>query len=162
MRALTLGAIVAAALATAASAQTDFEGMHGARMHRLNSLGVPGRPFAGMAQASQDWIAAETVRQTQAPKPLTELALTVDKSLRKDILQVARAHELDTHDIVLAIILQITRDAETATADALKAARGSGDAAAIQAAAEKAAVATELRKQALQVQTDASLELTRN
>ena len=162
MRALTLGVVAVLALATTASAaQPDFEGMHATRMLRLNALGVPGRPYAQMSKETQEWIAAETQRQATAPKSLSDLALTVDKSLHGDLVQTARTHEWDTHDIILAIILQITRDVESSAAETLKAAQATTDTAAIQAAAEKLALATSLRKQALEVQTDASLAMMR-
>ena len=83
----------------------------------------------------------------------------MDLTLHEDEVNVARAHHLNTLDIVLAVTLQITRDAEERSKNALKAARKAGDAAAIQAASAKADLASANRKAAMKLQTDASLEL---
>jgi len=159
MRAMALGVVAAAALATTAFAQTDFEAQHHMLQGRASGFAAKGTPLASLTKASQDWIKAETKRQTDAPRSVGELAKAVDVALHEDEVAVARAHHLNTLDIVLAITLQITRDAEEGSKDALKAARKSGDAAAIKAASDKVALAAANRKAAMKLQNDASLEL---
>lgn len=159
MRAMTLGVVAAAALATTALAQTDFEAQHHMLQGRASGFAAKGTPLASLTKASQDWIKAETKRQTDAPRSVGELAKAVDVALHEDEVAVARAHHLNTLDIVLAITLQITRDADERSKAALKAAKRSGDAAAIQAASQKADLAVANRKAAMKLQNDASLEL---
>lgn len=159
MRAIVMGAVLAAAVSANAFAQTDFEAQHHMLQGRASGFAARGTPLAGLTQASRDWIEAETKRQTDAPRSVGELAKLVDLSLHEDEVSVARAHHLNTLDIVLAVTLQITRDADERSKTALKAARKAGDAAAIQAASHKADLAGANRKAAMKLQTDASLEL---
>lgn len=159
MRAMALGVMAAAALATTAVAQTDFEAQHHMLQGRSSGFAAKGTPLASLTKASQDWIKAETKRQTDTPRSVGELAKAVDLALHEDEVSVARAHHLNTLDIVLAVTLQITRDADENAKNALKAARKSGDAAASQAASDKADLAAANRKAAMKLQTDASMEL---
>ena len=159
MRAMTLGFVAAAALATAAAAQTDFEAQHHMLQARSHGFAAPGSPLSGLTKASQAWIAAETQRQVEAPTALDKLAIAVDAALHEDEVRVARANHLDTLDIVRAIVLQITNDADEAAQKSLKVAQASSDLPTIRAASEKAGQAAANHKRAMDMQTDASLVL---
>lgn len=159
MRAFTLGIAAAAALTTTAFAQTDFEAQHHMLQARSHGFAAPGTPLSTMTQASKDWIAAQTKLQTTSPMPVDKLAVYIDASLHEDEVRIARAHRLDTADIVRAITLQIVRDAEDSAKEALKAAQKSGDPSKIEAAQQNLVLASSNRKAAMNIQNDASLEL---
>jgi seryl-tRNA(Sec) selenium transferase len=159
MRALTLGVALTAVLATTAFAQTDFEAQHHMLQARSQGFAAPGSPLAGLTKASRDWIEARTKQQIAEPLTVDKLAMEIDLALHEDEVRVARQRHLNTLDIVRAITLQITREADKAAASALKAAQGSADATAIKVASERDAVASANLKAAISVQTDASMEL---
>jgi len=159
MRTLTLGIVAAAALATTALAQTDFEAQHHMLQARSHGFAAPGTPLGTLTKASKDWIAAQTKQQTTAPMPVDKLAVLVDASLHEDEIRVARTNHLDTADIVRAVTFQITRDAEDSAKEALKSAEKSADPAKIEAAQQNLALAASNRKAAMGMQNDASLEL---
>jgi hypothetical protein len=159
MRAFTLGLVAATALTTTAVAQTDFEAQHHMLQQRSAGFVRKGSALDTMTKASKEWIAEQTKQQTLHPLPIDKLAVLIDYYLHADEVTVARAHHLDTADIVRAVTLQITRDAETAAKAALDQAQKAGDPAAIEAAQQNLALAASNRKAAMGVQNDASLEL---
>jgi hypothetical protein len=159
MRVVAAGVLVATMLGATAFAQTDFEGQHQLRMTRSGAAtGAPG-PLASLNKDSRDWIAAETQRQIDNPRPVEVLSVAVDFELHKDEIRVARMHRLNTVDIVRAVTLQITTAAEDAAKKALQDAQASGDVAAAKAASEKLALATVNRKAAAGLQTEESRAL---
>lgn len=159
MRALALGIMAAVALTATAFAQTDFEAQHHMLQARSHGFAAKGTPLAGLTKASRDWIAGQTKLQIQSPMPVDKLAVLVDAALHEDEVRLARAHHVDTADIVRAVTLQITRDAEEAAKTALKTAQNAGDATAVEAASHNLALAASNRKAAMGLQTDVSMEL---
>ena len=160
MRAIAIGVLLAAALGANAFAQTDFEAQHGMRLKRSSGgFAAAGTPLGSLSKASRAWITAEIKRQTETPKPVEELSVYVDFELHEDEIRVARQHRLNTVDIVRAVTLEITQEAEDSIAKALQAARKAGDEVAIKTASERLTVATANRKAAMNLQTEASRAL---
>ncbi len=159
MRVFTLGAVAAIALATTASAQTDFEAQHHMLQQRSHGFVRKGSPLETMTKASKDWIAEQTKQQTVHPLPIDKLAVLIDYYLHEDEVRVARANHLDTADIVRAVTFQITRDAEEAAKTALEEAQKTGRPGAIEDAQQNLVLAASNRKAAMGIQSDASLEL---
>lgn len=169
MRMIVIGAALAVMLGAPALAQGnagftvgDIYATHAvlqARAQMTSSLESPGSPLGQLSKASKKWIFEETRRQAQAPTSVNDLAASVSLALEHDETSLARSQHLDPMDVTRIVTLMITADAEDHAIRAMKKVQKTGDAAALQAAADRAAKATANRKEAAAMQTDVSMAL---
>lgn len=169
MRRVLAGVVSAALVSSQAMAQGnagftmgDIYATHEVLQKRAQTTSMlesPGSPLGQLSKASKKWIREETKRQSTYPTTTAELAASVSVALERDEAYLARSQRLDPMDVTRIVTLLITADAEDAAIKAMKKARKTGDAAALQAAADKAAKATANRKEAAAMQTDVSMAL---
>ena len=76
------------------------------------------RPAArsGLSRASRTFIKAEVQRQAESPRPVSEVAASIDEVLGKDIHRVARSERADPKDVSGAILLKVLVDTHNALA----------------------------------------------
>jgi hypothetical protein len=129
------------------------------RAQTTSMLESPGSPLGQLSKKNRAWIREETKRQSANPTALPDLVASVHTVLAKDEERIARAHRIDPLDVTRIVTLLITADAEDHAISAMKKAQKAGDAAALQAAADRAARATRNRQDAGAMQTDVSMAL---
>jgi hypothetical protein len=169
MRALVVATLLAALVVPQALAQGnagftmgDIYATHEVLQKRAQTTSMlesPGSPLGQLSKASKKWIREETKRQSAEPTTADDLAASVSVALERDEAYLARSQRLDPMDITRIITLLIAADAEDHAISAMKKAQKTGDPAALQAAADRAARATQNRKDAGAMQTDVSMAL---
>jgi len=169
LKRIAIGVTLAAVTATQALAQGnagftmgDIYATHEVLQKRAQTTSMlesPGSPLGQLSKASKKWIREETRRQSAEPTTATDLAAAVSVALERDETYLARSQRLDPMDVTRIVTLLITADAEDHAISAMKKIQKSGDAAALQAAADRAAKATQNRKDAGAMQTDVSMAL---
>lgn len=116
--AIALAALIAAGCPVTAAAQAgNTAGM-------VNLPGVAPKetsPLKRLPKSARDWIAAEKTRLAAEPRPLEELVFDIQYDLEKDILKVAERERLDTHDLIMVMLFDITSGAAEAVKAELKA-----------------------------------------
>lgn len=165
------GAVWAVALAGPAAAQGnvgfsvgDLHATHEVLQKRAQTtsmLEAPGSAFSQLSKKTRTWIRDETRRQSTAPRSLAEVLADVDRTLAEDARDISRAHRIDPMDVTRVVTLLIMADAEDAEAKAVKKAKKSGDAAALEVAKTRLAEATARREEAVAMQTTVSMQLAR-
>lgn len=78
-------------------------------------------PLRRMARASREWIAAEKARQAKAPTPLIETVVELEEQFGDDIIKVAKRERIDTHDLIMVTLFDITSGASESLAGELRA-----------------------------------------
>ena len=169
MRIVRVGIVLASLLGSPALAQGsigfsvgDLYATHAVLQKRAETTSMlesPGSPLGQLSKASRTWIREETKRQMRNPSPLPDLVAAVSTQLAKDEQRIARAHRIDPMDVTRIVTLLMTADIEDAAIKAMKKAQKAGDPAALQLAADRAAEATQNRKDAAAMQTDVSMAL---
>jgi hypothetical protein len=119
MRTLALAtALAVAAMPVSASAQPG---------NTVGLVTLPGvapaetSPLRRLPKTARNWIAAEKARLAANPMPLEELAFEIQYELDKDILKVAERERLDTHDLIMVILFDLTTGASGMLNSELKA-----------------------------------------
>lgn len=169
MRAAMTGVVLAALIGVPALAQGnagfsfgDLYATHEVLQKRAQTTSMlesPGSPLGQLSKASKKWIREETKRQSASPTTASDLAAAVSQQLAKDEERIAREHRIDPLDVTRIVTLLIAADAEDHAVGAMKKARKAGDPAALQAAVDRAARATQNRKDAGAMQTEVSMAL---
>lgn len=169
MRALVVGAVLAGLLTSQALAQGnagfavgDLYATHEVLQKRAQTTSMlesPGSPLGQLSKSTKKWIFAETRRQAANPTDLSTLVLAVNTALEEDAARISRSQHLDPLDMTRIVTLLITADAEDKAIRAMKKAQKAGDPAALQQAADRAAKATQNRKDAGAMQTQVSMAL---
>lgn len=169
MRAVVIGAVLVGLVSSQAFAQGnagftmgDIYATHEVLQKRAQTTSMlesPGSPLGQLSKASKKWIREETRRQSANPTTADDLAAAVSVALERDEAYLARSQRLDPMDVTRIVTLLIAADAEDHAITAMKKAQKAGDAAALQAAADRAAKATQNRKDAGAMQTDVSMAL---
>lgn len=169
MRGLVVATLLAGLVASSALAQGnagftmgDIYATHEVLQKRAQTTSMlesPGSPLGQLSKASRKWIRAETKRQSADPTTASDLAASVHVALERDETYIARAHRIDPLDVTRIVTLLIAADAEDNAIRAMKKAQKAGDAAALQQAADRAARATQNRKDAGEMQTQVSMAL---
>jgi len=169
VRAVIIGAVLAGLIGSQALAQGnagftmgDIYATHEVLQKRAQTTSMlesPGSPLGQLSKKSRAWIREETKRQSANPTTADDLAASVHVALERDEAYLARSQRLDPMDVTRIVTLLITADAEDHAIRDMKKVQKAGDAAALQAAADKAAKATQNRKDAAAMQTDVSMAL---
>lgn len=169
MRALVVAMLLAGLIGSQAVAQGntgftmgDIYATHEVLQKRAQTTSMlesPGSPLGQLSKASKKWIREETKRQSANPTSADDLAVAVSVALERDEVYLARSQRLDPMDVTRIVTLLITANAEDHAISAMKRAQKTGDPSALQAAADRAAKATQNRKDAGAMQTDVSMAL---
>lgn len=164
-------AMAAAMLATPAMAQGnigmsvgDFAYAHEVLQKRAQTTSMlegPGSTFGQLSKKNRQWIRDETKRQSATPRPLGEVVADVDARLADDARDISRKHDIDPMDVTRVVTLLIMADAQYAADKDVKKAKRAGDPAALDAAKQRLAEATERLKETGAMQTQVSLALAR-
>jgi len=169
MRSLVVATLLAALVAPSAFAQGnagftmgDIYATHEVLQKRAQTTSMlesPGSPLGQLSKASKKWIREETRRQAANPTTADDLVASVSIALERDEAYLARSQRLDPMDVTRIVTLLIAADAEDKAIGAMKKAQKTGDAVALEAAADRAAKATQNRKDAGAMQTEVSMAL---
>jgi hypothetical protein len=99
-------------------------------------------PIRRMQKKARAWVAEERARQKAKPGDLVELAFEIETNIGPAILKLAERERIDTHDLIMAIMYDITKGASDEIAADLRRMRKAGapEAEVQEAAARQAAL----------------------
>lgn len=83
-------------------------------------------PLKRLPKTARSWIVTQKTRFAATPRPLEELAFDIQYDLEKDLLKVAERERLDTHDLIMVMMFDITTGASQILAAEIKALEKAG------------------------------------